>query len=130
MKELVEHEGKVLGVDVTADGQHVATVSYDRTIKLWSEQSSLPAPIQLTDGRSNGLGQSEQQGLSQHICSSIEERVTVSTSVLFKRRAGECTRAGWSPAETAGQVTNVKVRVTDNSHISRFSPLCQPPLWT
>lgn len=33
------HESKVTGLDITADGQHIATVSHDRTIKIWSSRS-------------------------------------------------------------------------------------------
>ncbi|KAI5083086.1 hypothetical protein GOP47_0002829 [Adiantum capillus-veneris] len=39
VKTLAGHEGKVMGVDVTGDGQLVASASYDRTIKLWGEKS-------------------------------------------------------------------------------------------
>ncbi|PWA50613.1 U4/U6 small nuclear ribonucleoprotein PRP4-like protein [Artemisia annua] len=33
------HESKVTPVDVAADGQSIATVSYDRTIELWSTKN-------------------------------------------------------------------------------------------
>jgi U4/U6 small nuclear ribonucleoprotein PRP4 len=36
VKTLAGHEGKVMGLDVMEGGQYIATVSYDRTIKLWS----------------------------------------------------------------------------------------------
>ncbi|KAG9353845.1 hypothetical protein JZ751_011969 [Albula glossodonta] len=35
LKTLAGHEGKVMGLDVSADGQLIATCSYDRTFKLW-----------------------------------------------------------------------------------------------
>lgn len=35
MKTLAGHVGKVMGLDVSADGQLIATCSYDRTFKLW-----------------------------------------------------------------------------------------------
>ncbi|KAG0482085.1 hypothetical protein HPP92_010169 [Vanilla planifolia] len=39
IKTLSGHESKVCGLDVTADGQHIATVAHDRTIKIWSCKS-------------------------------------------------------------------------------------------
>ncbi|CAM6051140.1 unnamed protein product [Sphagnum compactum] len=36
IKTLAGHESKLSGVDVAADGTYIATVSHDRTIKLWS----------------------------------------------------------------------------------------------
>ncbi|KAG6552911.1 hypothetical protein Mapa_005567 [Marchantia paleacea] len=40
VKTLAGHEGKVMDVDVMEDGQYIATVSSDRTIKLWSHFNS------------------------------------------------------------------------------------------
>ncbi|ONK63469.1 uncharacterized protein A4U43_C07F15470 [Asparagus officinalis] len=40
VKTLVGHEAKVTGLDIRADGQQIATVAYDRTIKIWSSRSS------------------------------------------------------------------------------------------
>ncbi|GBG67594.1 hypothetical protein CBR_g723 [Chara braunii] len=38
IKTLAAHEGKIMGVDVVADGQYISTVSFDRTIKLWAPE--------------------------------------------------------------------------------------------
>ncbi|XP_023674390.1 U4/U6 small nuclear ribonucleoprotein Prp4 [Paramormyrops kingsleyae] len=38
LKTLAGHEGKVMGLDVSADGQLIATCSYDRTFKLWMSE--------------------------------------------------------------------------------------------
>ncbi|XP_053229954.1 U4/U6 small nuclear ribonucleoprotein Prp4 [Podarcis raffonei] len=35
LKTLAGHEGKVMGLDISLDGQLIATCSYDRTFKLW-----------------------------------------------------------------------------------------------
>uniref|UniRef100_A0A671Q029 U4/U6 small nuclear ribonucleoprotein Prp4-like n=2 Tax=Sinocyclocheilus anshuiensis TaxID=1608454 RepID=A0A671Q029_9TELE len=35
LKTLAGHEGKVMGLDLSPDGQLIATCSYDRTFKLW-----------------------------------------------------------------------------------------------
>uniref|UniRef100_A0AAY4E229 Pre-mRNA processing factor 4 (PRP4)-like domain-containing protein n=1 Tax=Denticeps clupeoides TaxID=299321 RepID=A0AAY4E229_9TELE len=35
LKTLAAHEGKVMGLDLSPDGQLIATCSYDRTFKLW-----------------------------------------------------------------------------------------------
>lgn len=35
LKTLAGHEGKVMGLDLSPDGQFIATCSYDRTFKLW-----------------------------------------------------------------------------------------------
>ncbi|CAJ0968515.1 unnamed protein product [Ranitomeya imitator] len=35
LKTLAGHEGKVMGVDISSDGELIATCSYDRTFKLW-----------------------------------------------------------------------------------------------
>lgn len=35
LKSLAGHEGKVMGLDISLDGQLIATCSYDRTFKLW-----------------------------------------------------------------------------------------------
>uniref|UniRef100_A0A8C9TQF9 Pre-mRNA splicing tri-snRNP complex factor PRPF4 n=2 Tax=Scleropages formosus TaxID=113540 RepID=A0A8C9TQF9_SCLFO len=35
LKTLAGHEGKVMGLDISADGLLIATCSYDRTFKLW-----------------------------------------------------------------------------------------------
>lgn len=35
LKTLAGHEGKVMGLDISSDGQLIATCSYDRTFKLW-----------------------------------------------------------------------------------------------
>lgn len=35
LKTLAGHEGKVMGLDISMDGQLIATCSYDRTFKLW-----------------------------------------------------------------------------------------------
>lgn len=40
IKTLSGHESKVTGLDITADGQHIATVAHDRTIKIWSSRSN------------------------------------------------------------------------------------------
>jgi len=40
VRMLAGHEGKVMGADVAAEGQYIATVSYDRTIKLWAQGDS------------------------------------------------------------------------------------------
>jgi len=36
IKTLAGHEGKVTGVDISPDLQYIATVSFDRTFKLWA----------------------------------------------------------------------------------------------
>ncbi|CAL9682009.1 unnamed protein product [Knipowitschia caucasica] len=38
LKTLAGHEGKVMGLDVSADGKLIATCSYDRTFKLWMSE--------------------------------------------------------------------------------------------
>ncbi|KAJ3678427.1 hypothetical protein LUZ60_002230 [Juncus effusus] len=40
IKSLAGHEGKVTSLDITPDGQQIATVAHDRTIKIWSCKSS------------------------------------------------------------------------------------------
>nr|DBA21248.1 TPA: hypothetical protein GDO54_017922 [Pyxicephalus adspersus] len=35
LKTLAGHEGKVMGLDISLDGELIATCSYDRTFKLW-----------------------------------------------------------------------------------------------
>ncbi|XP_064420341.1 U4/U6 small nuclear ribonucleoprotein Prp4 [Latimeria chalumnae] len=35
LKTLAGHEGKVMGLDISQDGQLIVTCSYDRTFKLW-----------------------------------------------------------------------------------------------
>ncbi|CAL1372379.1 unnamed protein product [Linum trigynum] len=40
VKTLSGHESKVTSLDITPDGECIATVSHDRTIKLWSSRSS------------------------------------------------------------------------------------------
>ncbi|XP_010554801.1 PREDICTED: U4/U6 small nuclear ribonucleoprotein PRP4-like protein [Tarenaya hassleriana] len=40
VKTLSGHEAKVTCLDITADGSHIATVSHDRTIKLWASGGS------------------------------------------------------------------------------------------
>lgn len=41
LKTLAGHEGKVMGCDVAADGNNtIATVSYDRTVKIWSPEKT------------------------------------------------------------------------------------------
>lgn len=40
VKTLAGHESKVAGIDVSTDGSYIATVSHDRTIKLWSHYKS------------------------------------------------------------------------------------------
>ncbi|XP_030391393.1 U4/U6 small nuclear ribonucleoprotein Prp4 [Gopherus flavomarginatus] len=39
LKTLAGHEGKVMGLDISSDGQLIATCSYDRTFKLWMAES-------------------------------------------------------------------------------------------
>ncbi|WAR31486.1 PRP4-like protein [Mya arenaria] len=39
IKTLAGHEGKVTGVDISPDLQHIATVSFDRTFKLWTSEN-------------------------------------------------------------------------------------------
>lgn len=38
LKTLAGHEGKVMGLDISLDGQLIATCSYDRTFKLWTAE--------------------------------------------------------------------------------------------
>ncbi|KTG47164.1 hypothetical protein cypCar_00010012 [Cyprinus carpio] len=38
LKTLAGHEGKVMGLDLSPDGQLIATCSYDRTFKLWMSE--------------------------------------------------------------------------------------------
>ncbi|MGH0174504.1 UNVERIFIED_CONTAM: hypothetical protein FKN15_068193 [Acipenser sinensis] len=38
LKTLAGHEGKVMGLDISLDGQLIATCSYDRTFKLWMSE--------------------------------------------------------------------------------------------
>ncbi|XP_021661738.2 U4/U6 small nuclear ribonucleoprotein PRP4-like protein [Hevea brasiliensis] len=40
VKTLSGHEAKVTSLDISADGRYIATVSHDRTIKLWSSSSN------------------------------------------------------------------------------------------
>ena len=41
IKTLAGHEGKVMCIDASPDGSHLlASVSYDRTIKLWAPESA------------------------------------------------------------------------------------------
>ncbi|XP_042432757.1 U4/U6 small nuclear ribonucleoprotein PRP4-like protein [Zingiber officinale] len=40
IKTLSGHEAKVTSLDITSDGQQIATVSHDRTIKIWSSRSN------------------------------------------------------------------------------------------
>lgn len=35
LNTLSGHDGKVMAVDISLDGQYIATSSYDRTFKLW-----------------------------------------------------------------------------------------------
>ncbi|XP_018084543.1 pre-mRNA processing factor 4 L homeolog isoform X2 [Xenopus laevis] len=39
LKTLAGHEGKVMGLDISSDGELIATCSYDRTFKLWAAES-------------------------------------------------------------------------------------------
>ena len=39
LKTLAGHEGRVMGVDITADDKYIATCSYDRTFKLWAPET-------------------------------------------------------------------------------------------
>ena len=39
LKTLAGHEGKVTGIDISPDLHYMATVSFDRTFKLWSSES-------------------------------------------------------------------------------------------
>lgn len=39
LKTLAGHEGKVMGIDISLDLQYMATVSFDRTFKLWSSEA-------------------------------------------------------------------------------------------
>jgi U4/U6 small nuclear ribonucleoprotein PRP4 len=41
LKTLAGHEGKVMGLDISPDLKYIATVSYDRTFKLWSSESQI-----------------------------------------------------------------------------------------
>jgi len=41
LKTFAGHEGKIMGLDSTPDGEYVATCSFDRTFKLWSKDSDL-----------------------------------------------------------------------------------------
>jgi len=38
IKTLAGHEGKVMGVDISPDLKYIASVSFDRTFKLWSPE--------------------------------------------------------------------------------------------
>lgn len=38
LKTLAGHEGKVMGTDISPDLKYIATVSYDRTFKLWTTE--------------------------------------------------------------------------------------------
>uniref|UniRef100_T1J785 Pre-mRNA processing factor 4 (PRP4)-like domain-containing protein n=1 Tax=Strigamia maritima TaxID=126957 RepID=T1J785_STRMM len=38
LKTLSGHDGKVMGVDISPDGQLIATASFDRTFKLWTPE--------------------------------------------------------------------------------------------
>nr|XP_010921905.1 LOW QUALITY PROTEIN: U4/U6 small nuclear ribonucleoprotein PRP4-like protein [Elaeis guineensis] len=38
VKTLAGHEAKVTSLDITGDGQQIATVSHDRTIKIWTSR--------------------------------------------------------------------------------------------
>ncbi|CAI9099779.1 OLC1v1036649C1 [Oldenlandia corymbosa var. corymbosa] len=49
VKTLSGHEGKVTSLDIVGDGQCIATVSHDRTIKLWSASSDGEDDKQLMD---------------------------------------------------------------------------------
>ncbi|KAG5555806.1 hypothetical protein RHGRI_006449 [Rhododendron griersonianum] len=40
VKTLSGHEGRVTSLDIAGDGQYIATVSSDRTIKHWSSRNS------------------------------------------------------------------------------------------
>ncbi|KAF3577549.1 hypothetical protein DY000_02028469 [Brassica cretica] len=40
VKSLAGHESKVASLDITADSSCIATVSHDRTIKLWTSSSN------------------------------------------------------------------------------------------
>ncbi|KAH6796329.1 hypothetical protein C2S51_037315 [Perilla frutescens var. frutescens] len=40
VRTLSGHESKITSLDVVADGQYTATVSHDRTIKLWSSKDA------------------------------------------------------------------------------------------
>lgn len=39
LKTLAGHEGKVMGLDVSNDGEYIATSSFDRTFKLWTKDT-------------------------------------------------------------------------------------------
>ena len=39
LKTLAGHEGKVMGLDVSGDGEYIATSSFDRTFKLWTKEN-------------------------------------------------------------------------------------------
>ena len=38
VKTLAGHEGKVMSVDISPDSKYIATASYDRTFKLWTQE--------------------------------------------------------------------------------------------
>lgn len=38
IKTLAGHEGKVMGIDISPDLHYIASVSFDRTFKLWSPE--------------------------------------------------------------------------------------------
>ncbi|XP_072982697.1 U4/U6 small nuclear ribonucleoprotein PRP4-like protein [Typha latifolia] len=40
IKTLAGHEAKVTSLDISRDGQHIATVAHDRTIKIWSSRGN------------------------------------------------------------------------------------------
>ncbi|CAL9133500.1 U4/U6 small nuclear ribonucleoprotein PRP4-like protein [Musa acuminata AAA Group] len=40
IKTLSGHEAKITSLDITRDGQQIATVSHDRTIKIWTSRSN------------------------------------------------------------------------------------------
>ena len=40
---LTGHEGRIMGGDIAADGSHtIASVAYDKTIKIWAPDEVLP----------------------------------------------------------------------------------------
>eukprot|EP00126_Sphaerothecum_destruens_P002573 Sdes_comp15997_c0_seq4m5173 len=43
VRSLEGHEGKVMALDVSPDGNYFASASYDRTFKLWATEASSPS---------------------------------------------------------------------------------------
>ena len=51
LRKLAGHEGHVSGCDISSDGTNcIATVSQDRTIKLWSPEESIEEIKEEMDG--------------------------------------------------------------------------------